>query len=421
MTLNDGFDRTVSSWLDEQAGRSATDYLDETLALTSRTRQRPAWSSLERWLPVQATLRLAPVPRIAWLLVVLALVLALVVAVLAVGARQHRPAPLFGLARNGAILYGSYHAASGDNDVYTLDPATGATKPLLTGSTNDHDPSLSRDGTRFVFLRDSTIDDAVIGGYEPMLMVANADGSDVRTVTDALANLGWVEWSSDGARVAIAADIDSKPVLRIFTLDGSTAPRAIDIGGMAATFVQFRPGDQELVFRGTTGNVSGVYAMGIDGSRLRPILPPTADSTLDHPALSPDGSKLAYQKWETDHGVIHVIGVDAGVDRIPAFEGVPGDLGPVWSPDGTRLAFERVAGGFYQIATALAFGGPVVDIGPAMPVLTGDAVYQFSPDGTKVIVFYPADRSTWMLDVAGGPGVQLPATAGATSWQRLAP
>ena len=31
-------------------------------ARTTRTRQRPAWSSLERWLPVQTTLRLAPVP-----------------------------------------------------------------------------------------------------------------------------------------------------------------------------------------------------------------------------------------------------------------------------------------------------------------------------------------------------------------------
>ena len=52
MTYNDGFDRTVSEWLTEQAGRGAPDYLDEVLARTTRTRQRPAWSSLERWLPV---------------------------------------------------------------------------------------------------------------------------------------------------------------------------------------------------------------------------------------------------------------------------------------------------------------------------------------------------------------------------------
>ena len=68
MTLNDGFDRTVSDWLDEQAGHGMPDYLDETLARTTRTRQRPWWSSLERWLPVQTTLRFAPaLPGVAWL------------------------------------------------------------------------------------------------------------------------------------------------------------------------------------------------------------------------------------------------------------------------------------------------------------------------------------------------------------------
>jgi hypothetical protein len=48
MTLNDGFERTVSDWLDEQAGHGMPGYLDEALARTTRTRQRPAWSSLER-------------------------------------------------------------------------------------------------------------------------------------------------------------------------------------------------------------------------------------------------------------------------------------------------------------------------------------------------------------------------------------
>jgi len=74
MTLNDGFDRTVSEWLDEQAGRGAPGYLDEVLVRTTRIRQRPAWSSLERWLPVAITFRarLAPMPRPLWFLALLA-------------------------------------------------------------------------------------------------------------------------------------------------------------------------------------------------------------------------------------------------------------------------------------------------------------------------------------------------------------
>ena len=78
MNARNDANEIVSGWLDEQAGRGAPDYLDEILARTIRTRQRPAWSSLERWLPVQLTFtgRLAPIPRLAWavaLLVILVL------------------------------------------------------------------------------------------------------------------------------------------------------------------------------------------------------------------------------------------------------------------------------------------------------------------------------------------------------------
>ena len=78
MTYNDGFDRTVSEWLTDHAGYSKPDYLDEVLSRTTRTRQRPAWSSLERWLPVQSITRFAPVPRMAWLLVIVVGIITLI-------------------------------------------------------------------------------------------------------------------------------------------------------------------------------------------------------------------------------------------------------------------------------------------------------------------------------------------------------
>ncbi len=107
MTLNDGFERTVSDWLDEQAGRGAPGYLDEALSRTIRTRQRPAWSSLERWLPVDLSTRrsmfaLRTSMRPIALLLLVALLIAVVVAV-AAGSRRPLPAP-FGMARNGQIV-----------------------------------------------------------------------------------------------------------------------------------------------------------------------------------------------------------------------------------------------------------------------------------------------------------------------------
>ena len=75
MTARNDFDGIVSDWLADEAGRGAPDYLAETLARTTVIRQRPAWSSLERWLPVQLTFndRLAPIPRLAWVAALLAM------------------------------------------------------------------------------------------------------------------------------------------------------------------------------------------------------------------------------------------------------------------------------------------------------------------------------------------------------------
>jgi hypothetical protein len=119
MTLNDGFERTVSDWLDEQAGHGMPGYLDETLARTTRTRQRQAWSSLERWLPVALTTQTRSFarPTLVKVLLAAAILVALIgIAVVAVGSRVQRvPAP-FGVAANGQIAYWA------NGDILVADP-----------------------------------------------------------------------------------------------------------------------------------------------------------------------------------------------------------------------------------------------------------------------------------------------------------
>ena len=72
MITNDAFERKVSDWLHADAEHRIPDHLDAVLRRTSVERQRPAWSSLERWLPVDTTFagRLTPAMRPAWPLLV---------------------------------------------------------------------------------------------------------------------------------------------------------------------------------------------------------------------------------------------------------------------------------------------------------------------------------------------------------------
>ncbi len=416
MSTRDGFEGALSDWLDDKAGRGAPDYVDEILVLTTRTRQRPAWSSLGGLLPMQTTLRFTPVPRLGWIvLIALATVAAVGIAVLAVGSRSPHIPPPFGPARNGQILY-----AGTDNDIHALDPVTGVTTAIVTGASGDHRPVLSPDGTKLLFLRDT---DAV---SRPMIMVANADGSDVRSLTGPLAGFTEAAWSHDGAKVAVvSAGASSKPGLQVFTVDGSRQPVLVNTHlrtGIA--YLSFRPGDRELTFRGEGSDGDALITVAADGSDYWPFLNNTQG---DGASLSPDGTKMAYQTWDGTLGTIHIVDVDTGADSIPALD-PPSDASlvdgePTWSPDGTKLLFvQYTAGVNNHLAVAPVAGGPRVQIGPAMPNCGCPVSAVFSPDGTKVLAHYGADGSTWLLDPTGAtPGSQLsPTIAETASWQRTA-
>jgi Tol biopolymer transport system component len=166
---------------------------------------------------------------------------------------------------------------------------------------------------------------------------------------------------------------------------------------------------------------SGVFVVQTDGSGLRAIVQPTISNPAQ-PALSPDGTKVAYSIQPTDQREIHVVDVETGVDRRVAFAGAVADVRPQWSPDGTKLVFERSGADSYQLMIGSVDGGPVTAIGPTRPNKTGGADVRFSPDGSRILAFYNADRTTWVLDPAGGPGTKLEyAAVTPPTWQRPTP
>ena len=132
MSSDRRFEQDLPALLDDLYLGSMPTYRDHILQQTVRTRQRPAWLILERWLPmVDFAGQPVLVRRLPWrtigLAVLLMALLVAVLAALAVGGRPNLPAP-FGPARNGLVAY-----ASG-GDIYAVDPVTGvATETVKTG------------------------------------------------------------------------------------------------------------------------------------------------------------------------------------------------------------------------------------------------------------------------------------------------
>ena len=102
-------DARVTGALDEIAAPARPDYPDDLVTVTARTRQRPLWSVLERWIPVDTARHrpaaLPPLP-IRQLLLVALLALALAAALAAYVGSQRRLPPPYGPATNGKLVSG---------------------------------------------------------------------------------------------------------------------------------------------------------------------------------------------------------------------------------------------------------------------------------------------------------------------------
>jgi Tol biopolymer transport system component len=416
MTYTDGFDRTVSDWLDEQAGHGMPTYLDETLALTIRTRQRPAWSSLERWLPMDLSARrsmfaLTNSMRPIALLLLIALLIAVVVA-LAAGARKPLPAP-FGPARNGDLV------TSRDGDIYLIDKATSQSRAIAVDDGFDFSPIFSRDGTKFVFLRsDGPLAEPAI----LTLLVADADGSGIRALTPPIKSLDWFDWSPDGTRIVYMATGD----LYVVDVAGGQ-PKRLPATGHAHFPTWLPPDGKEIVYRLESPSPA-IYAIAPDGIGKRRLLSTTpGNNDFDYQGItaSPDGAHITFSRWSEDVPDVGLAGwlprlyaldVKTGGEMLFPTANGTGSRGPaVYSPDGKLIAYARIyREGQFQLVIANADGsGDERPIGPKKPGPRDgsdvNASWAFAPDGTALTVRYGTDDAgvTHLLPIDGSPGRDL--------------
>ena len=423
MTTNEQFERGLTAWLHEDVAFRVPDHLDEVLVASAATRQRPAWSSLERWLPVDTTFRprLFNMPSVGRVLAVAALILILVaVAVFAVGS-QHRLPPPFGLARNGAFV------ETRDGDIYTVDPKSSEASVLVGGDAYDFSAIYSRDGTKFVFLRSDTGAPRTTPGDVMLTMyVANADGSGVRALTPLTKNLDWFDWSPDGTRIAYASN------KQLFVVDvAGGEPLAIKGTGPVHFPTWLPPDGNEIVYRLETTSPA-IMAIPADGMGKRRALSTTAavnEYDYQGPNISPDGRYVAFTRWSSNYRPsVHALDLTTNQPIDYPTAGTGQFAGP-FSPDGSLISYARLGfGNVIQMAVANADGsGGERVIGPVVPGTKDGAIattVAFTPDGTALVVRFGDDaRGTLHRIPLDGSESQIIDTGGYQfiDVQRLAP
>ena len=406
MTTNDAFERNLSVWLHEDAEHRVPDHLEEVLQRTAVARQRPAWSSLERWLPMDTTLRPRPVvlPRVGRLVLIAAVILALVgLAIIAAGSRQRLPEP-FGLARNGMFV------TSRDGEIYLMDRTTSDSRLAVGGAGFDFSPIFSRDGTKMVFLRsDVPLDEQQVAILT--LYVANADGSEIRALTSPTKALDWFDWSPDGTRIAYMA----QGALWVVDVAGG-APQRLRAAEPVHFPTWLPPDGKEIVYRHETES-PGIFAIEPDvTAQPRQLSKTIANNRFDFQSIaaSPDGSRISFTRW-SPAGLPRVFAIDAITGEEIAFpmEGGIGQQGTVvYSPDGRLVAYARIFATGFQVVVANSDGtGNERPVGPRKQSSGGevDAAWAFTPDGTALAVRYGNDvgGATQLLPLDGSPATDL--------------
>jgi Tol biopolymer transport system component len=433
MTTNERFDRRLSTWLAEDAAHRVPDHLDEVLVRTAATRQRPWWSSPERWLPMDTTvpLRRFNRPSLARVALVAVLAIALVGLLLAVAAsRQRRLPDPFGVARNGAILM------SHDGDIYDVDRVTHAARLLVGGPAMDFGPGFSRDGTKVMFLRGPANDPAAVQGTDLglILAVADADGSNIHELTPPVKGLDWSDWSPDSKQIAfLSHETEKGPgLINVINVDG-TGRTTLDVGRPAHFISWLPPLGHEIVFR--AGQVlpsdpgPGIWAVHPDGTGLRELTVRPAADADDYmtPAMSPDGSRVSYTS-SGPYAQIHVLDLVTGQDVVlpDPSGGYTNQFGSAYfSPDGRLIGYVR---GFrddktYQFVVAPSDGsGTGTPIGPRLRQPVGDVNYAWVPDGTALVIDYDLDGTVRLVPADGSAATTLGrGTMPFADMQRLAP
>ncbi len=125
----------------------------------------------------------------------------------------------------------------------------------------------------------------------PEIYAMNANGSDIRRLTDNPARDSSPDWSPDGSQIVFVSDRDGNPEIYVMSADGSNVVRLTDNPGFESE-PAWSPDGKQIAFVSDRDGNSEIYVMNADGSNVVRLTDnPAVD---DEPSWKPDGSAISF-------------------------------------------------------------------------------------------------------------------------------
>jgi Tol biopolymer transport system component len=305
---------------------------------------------------------------------------------------------------NGWVALDS--AQTGGGDIYLVRPGEDARRLEVAESdtTAEVCPTWSPDGTRLLFGRLTGSEDTTFSDAELVIVPVGLDGTAGAPTVIALDGFDDLDgfdacaiWAPDGRWVAFGAggevwvvDTQTGAIRRLPDL------RPIDL--------EWRPGTDQLAIAGdmgTTGDWGStpVIVYSVSTGELHQL----GSVEAAYVTWSPDGATIAFARLsrvesgddEHDSTSLWLVDADGANERLLVADPFNANhgIGPMWSPTGDRIAYQRVIGCCEQHEVVLVnvadgtetvIEPPQTD-GPNGPVRWYPWTVTWSPDGTTLL------------------------------------
>ena len=250
--------------------------------------------------------------------------------------------------KNGRIAFSFLRREPGGSSwqIFTINPDGTGEKQLTHSSDpfHNHSPSYSPDGRKIAWERNGDI------------WVMNADGTGQERLTSGLVADRTPAFSPSGRKVAfVRNDLEEGQAdIYIKTLGGAGGPRQVTNDDAYERGPVFRPDGGRIAFARAKPHPGCADCIAIkselatvrpDGTGFK-VLTHTPSAQPDNPDWSPDGRKLVFDLTAGLAGPVRIQTIKAdGTKRRTVAATIKGGrflLDPVFSPDGKKVAFERV-------------------------------------------------------------------------------